>query len=265
MLFRRLLLCLPLFLFACASASSGADSGPGDIADAMAGSPDGPQSIRPDANGCPGDSCQIAPQCGCPNSACDLDGADLANGGTTCREVTIEGAELSSCSSVTACAPGYVCLGGQCRSYCNGDVPCSAGQCIVQPVYDSGGSNFLPIPGVTTCSKNCSPERSSDNGCPSPPQFGCHLVNHDPDGVADNGDDFYYTDCRTAPAAGGGNNAACPGGDSECRAGFECVVINAEQVCKQLCIVPNGACAAGTCSSFSEGVVIDGVEYGACL
>ncbi len=265
MIFRLHLLCLSLVLGACATASAVSDAGP-DNENRSDAAPDlADADIPADADTCPGDPCQIAPQCGCTGQACDLDGADLANGGTSCRNVTVPGTELSSCASSTSCASGFVCLGGQCRAYCNGETPCDNGQCLVQPVFDSGGGVFVDIPGVSACSKNCSPEQSTNNGCPSSPQFGCHLVRHNPDGIADNGDEFFYSDCRTTPATGGGNGAACPGGNPDCQAGFECVVISAMQVCKQLCIVPGGTCAQGTCSALIDPAVISGVEYGVCL
>lgn len=272
MYLRLFLLCLPSLVLACATASNSSDSGPTPKTDATTGIDattevaDADTLVHPDADTCPGDPCQIAPQCGCGGQACDLDFEDLPNGSTACRDITVPGDESASCNSTTACAAGFVCLSKQCRAYCNSEVPCSGGgQCLVQPAYDSGGGVLESVPGVTTCTKSCSPEKATDNGCPSTPQFGCHLVNHDPDGVADNGDEFYHTDCRSAPSTGGGNGDPCLGGDSDCRAGYECVSRSGNLVCKQLCIYPDGSCDSGTCVPLLTRVFIDGIEYAVCL
>ncbi len=256
---------LVLTTAACATArSKPADGGDEPVADARAAVADAtPPGI--DADTCPGDPCQLAPQCGCPTGACDLDVDQLATGGLLCREVTMPGTEASACGGLDECAAGLVCLGGHCRSYCNPQTACPAGQCIVQPVYDSG-SGFEPIPGTKVCSKNCSPEKSTNNGCPASPQFGCHPNYHDPDGIADNGDEFFYTDCTRAPASGGGNGANCETlGNAGCQPGYECVIQGIDTICRQICLVSGGTCSAGSCTAFSEPLLVSGVEYGVCL
>ena len=250
---------------ACATSIQGRTSDSG-VADASTPKTfDAVPSI--DADTCPGDPCQLAPQCGCPSDACDLDVDQLPTGGVQCREVSTPGTESSACAALDECAAGFVCLGGHCRSYCNQQTSCPAGQCIVQPVYESMSGMFEPIPGTQVCTKNCSPEKSTNNGCPATPQFGCHFGYHDPDGIADNGDEFYYSDCARAPASGGGNGADCTTlGDTGCQPGYECVNQGGNTICRQICLVPNGACTVGACTAFAdEGLQIGGVVYGVCL
>lgn len=258
-----------LLLVACASAGSGPDvGGEAGVADAAA-----PGAA--DADTCPGDPCQLAPQCGCPGEACDIDPDAFAEGGTMCRPIAAQGTELANCRFLDDCAPGYVCLGGQCRKYCNSVVSCGPGaHCLVQPVYQAAPDQYEPIPGVMTCSKACKPDQQSANGCPPDPQFGCHLRRENPNGSPeDDGDEFYRTDCSSAPASGGRDGTDCAAvGDSACAPGFECILVTvgeeSSSVCKQLCVVPGGPCetAGTTCTSFADPKpVIGGVEYGACL
>ncbi len=257
-----------LMLSSCATSIQGRTNDSGNESVVDAGTPttfDAVPSI--DADTCPGDPCQLAPQCGCPSEACDLDVDQLPTGGVVCREVVAPGTEASACAALDECAAGLVCLGGHCRSYCNAQTSCPAGQCIVQPVYESMSGSFEPIPGTQVCSKNCSPEKSSNNGCPATPQFGCHFAFHDPDGIAENGDEFFYTDCTRAPASGGGNGADCTTlGDTGCQPGYECVNQGGDTICRQICLVPSGACTTGTCTAFAgDGLSVGAVEYGVCL
>jgi len=235
-----------------------------------------------DADTCEADPCSLLEQCGCgATQVCDLDGAALATGGTECRDVTAPGTDLASCASSTECAGGYVCLGspGQCRRYCDsagGEPSCDeGGHCILQVVYDPGGGALEPVPGAVTCTKPCAPEKASDNGCPSDPQFGCRFFRYDPDQTPDSGDEIHVTDCAGAPAPGtAGNEAACEF-SSDCAPGYACVTFsggdNPRTVCKQTCVYAVGGvagprgCAAGTCQQYAEPRPIVGTtEYGRC-
>ncbi len=56
-------------------------------------------------------TCQLVPQSGCPGQACDLDLNHLDVAGTTCRAITTPGTEQSTCSTLSDCAAGYLCMG----------------------------------------------------------------------------------------------------------------------------------------------------------
>jgi hypothetical protein len=262
-------------LASCATATGSSNTAESDadlsgtIDAAAAGSIDANQDPGgPDAATCSSAPCSILPQCGCQGQVCDLDPENLASAGTACRDVSSPGDETSACSALTGCAGGYVCLGGQCRVYCDDDNPCGDGaHCILQPSYEVSAGMYETVPDVFTCTKSCSPDLPTANGCPSSPdQFGCHLRRADPDGVADSGDEFFHSDCLTSE--GRGNDADCSDlGDAACAPGYECVSLNATSVCKQLCTVPGGICAGGlTCTAFVDPKpVIGGIEYGVCL
>lgn len=228
-----------------------------------------------DANFCPSDPCDLLQQCGCgATQVCDL-GEDLANAGTACRDVTTPGMSASNCSTDTECARGYSCFyssgEGQCRKYCNDSSTANdcgdGGHCRIKISYNSDGDT---IPGVTVCTKKCKPEATEGNSCPSSPQFGCRLGFANPDGVADNDDEFWYTDCSPAPATGGGHNATCDF-SSDCASGFICTAGDPGS-CRRTCIVsidgepaPNECPSNRDCVAFSNTPTIGGIEYGQCV
>lgn len=262
---RQLGIWLACLVAGCATGSA-VDDDP--IPDAAPG-PDSPLPGDPN-DVCANDPCDLLDQCGCPDTqVCDLDLGDLANGTTACRDVTSPGTETGACDVATDCAEGYICLGnpGQCRRFCDPDDDmCGSGAyCRIHVVYDAGGGDFQDVPGAVTCTKSCSPELASGNGCPD--GFGCDSF------IANSGqaDEFYHTDCRSAPASGGGDGADCSANSSrDCAPGFTCVTFdpggNETHECKQICLVPDGACSAGSCTAYSAGTppVVDGVEYGFC-
>ncbi len=284
-------------LAACAQGkSAGGDGGPVDGGASVDADPNAADAdlTSPDAaTSCPTSPCDLVAQCGCTGGeVCDLDFTMLPTGGTECREVVSPGTEKGNCTGANTCAGGYVCLGspGQCRRYCGNDNDCGTDAfCFLDVVYDSGGGNLMDVPGATTCSKVCDPEKASANGCPGSPQFGCHIFLYDPDDppVTD-GDEFLISDCSAAGA--GGDDADCSmNGSFDCQAGFDCVVLTfatictvtsdcalgqecdlaqgqcIDQLCKQNCRVVAGTCATGTCNSFNPPAVLGGVEYGVCF
>ena len=273
---RRLLVTLGFcFWFGCATAGDGQGQPDADPDQQDNTNDAGPQTGQPDGgpgSQCNKQPCDLVPQCGCTGSdACDLDGTDLPNGKTQCRAVTTPGAEDANCNTLDDCAGGYVCLGsnGQCREYCQGDTDCSAlGYCLLDVTYDSGGGNFMPVPGASTCTKACQPHMASNNGCPSTPQFGCRMFIDNPDGVDDNGDEYFLTDCTTAVQTGGQQDADCSANfGADCAAGFDCVGVGTESLCKQICVVGGANTCGGalTCNAFGDPQpIIGGVTYGFC-
>ena len=233
---------------------------------------------------CSNEPCDLYDQCGCDaGQACDLDGASLSTGATECRPVHQAGQSQANCSRDEECAAGYGCFGnpGQCRRYCERDGDCGLGHCLIEIVYDAGGGDLQPVPDAMVCTKACKPESSTGSGCPQDPQMACNVSYRDPNGQADSGDEFWYTDCRAAGA--GGDGADCSAnGDRDCQAGFGCFqvtysnesgeVVREADECLQICVwevagQPGGrACATGTCTEFPDpGVIVGDTEYGACL
>jgi hypothetical protein len=271
---------------ACASAGGDGDNG-GDPDAAIIGGidadpnapdadPNAPDANTtggdPDANtgSCPTQPCDLVEQCGCPTGeACDLNGAELATGGTECRGVNAQGQEASTCSNVEDCASGYVCLGsnpGQCRKYCATDTECTgAGSlCLIQITY---GTPSMDVPGAKTCTKDCDPvDTLNPTGCPT--NMGCHIYVDDPDGSLGSsgasGDERWLTDCTSA--GGGTDGADCSAnGSRDCAAGYDCVNLGGNSVCKQNCVYPGGTCAVGGCTRYSAPrPVVGGIEYGVC-
>lgn len=229
-----------------------------------------------DADTCPAEPCSLLDQCGCgATQVCDLDPDGLASGATACRDVTSPGTELANCAVSTECAGGYSCLGAggalQCRRYCDEDADCGeGGHCLIEVIYTDDGGATQPVPGAVTCTKSCTIEAASDNGCPADPQFGCRLVWENPDSSAEtNGDEYFLSDCGRAPASGGRDDAACTG-HASCAPGYGCVTFSDGKRCKQYCVYAVGgaagprACAAGTCRQFSDHPTIGTSEYGYC-
>ncbi len=269
---RPLLLLLALALAACARAAApGGDGGP-----AVDGAPLSDAASGDDADTCEAEPCSLLDQCGCSNTqVCDLDRGALASGTTECRDVTSPGTDRANCEATTECAGGFGCLGVtdfmQCRRYCGGDGDCGdGGHCVIPVTYVDGNGDTQPVPGAAACSKSCTIEAASDNGCPDDPQFGCRMLFEDPDGTAGNGDEYFLSDCGRAPASGGGDDATCTS-HASCKPGFGCITFGAsDKRCKQYCVYNvNGAagpraCAAGSCGQFSDNPLIGTTEYGYC-
>ena len=253
------------------------DGGAGDSGGGIDAAPD------VDANTCPAAPCDLLEQCGCGvTQVCDLDGTMLASGATACRDVTAPGTDLAGCTVSSECAGGYVCLGspGQCRRFCDASDPAACpggGHCLVNVTYDAGGGDYQPVPGAITCTKACQPQAAANNGCPSSPQFGCRIFAGDPTpAMPQSGDEYFLTDCTSAPASGGGDGASCTYG-ADCAPGFGCVTFTPQgggtpsSQCKQTCVwAVDGqagarACGGGrTCTEFTSPLLLDTTEYGFC-
>ena len=270
---RPVLLLIACLAFACAKGSpAGGDGGAGAVDGAASG--DGGGGV--DADTCTAEPCSLLDQCGCgATQVCDLDRDQLASGATDCRDVTAPGTEQANCASSTECAAGYGCLGVadfmQCRRYCGEDGDCGAGaHCIIEVTYTGDGGGQEPVPGAVTCSKSCAIEASSANGCPADPQFGCRLFYEDPDGTAESGDEYFFSDCGRAPASGGGDDVTCTS-HASCKSGYGCVTFGGEKRCKQTCVYgvdgaagPRVCNGTGTCRQFTDTPMIGTTEYGYC-
>lgn len=223
----------------------------------------GKQDASIDANNCAEQPCTILPACGCGGAnTCDIDGSDLK--GTACRPVTVMGTESATCTSVTQCSAGYVCLGSSagssCKKYCSTNADCGSprGQCVIHP--SSGGTAISGIPAV--CSSNCEPTAQTIPECPS--TWKCVLAT-----TTDNSATVNISDC--APAGAGGQGAACVTGgsadDSLCNKGFACSTTNLDTApkCRRLCQKAAPSCPGTTqCLSYTPAFKINNVEYGIC-
>ena len=259
---------------ACASAKagSGGDASNGSGTDASgSGSADANNSTGPDANSCSHQPCSLAPQCGCASgSACDLDNANLATGGTVCVTAGT-GMEASTCTGDTACAPGYTCVGSpsRCEKWCSGDNDCTSGPgalCIINIVY---GTPQMNVPGAKVCTTDCDPSSKTPAGCPA--TWGCHIYQENGGAMR------LVTDCDP-PGAGGVGASCATNGSRDCQAGLDCINVTRGTVttpeCHPSCYCPSNNCAAGSCTAFSGSgscqafttpVIIGTREYGVCL
>ncbi len=233
-----------------ADTSATADAGTID-ADPV-GTPDAAPTCSP---------CQLVAQCGCGNmEACDLGGANPAQGTTACRPVLVGGTTTSTCNASSSCAAGYACLGGgagqqSCNRYCSSDTDCQGGggKCVIE--VTSAGT---PIPGVKVCSAKCDPFTAM--GCPT--AWACHAY-------SDAAEAKNFSAC-VVPGAGG-DGATCAGGDAQCAAGFTCVNVGGQNRCKKYCDkgdgnpgCPGGQTCVGLVDAANQPLVVDNVTYGVC-
>jgi hypothetical protein len=213
-----------------------------------------------DANTCPTQPCTLDPQCGCAsNQACDIDFTDLM--GNACRGVTAQGMAGSTCTAVTDCAGGYVCVGDgtndSCEKYCASTADCGSprGQCVIQ--LTNGGT---PITGATTCSSNCDPAAASNPLCPA--SWSCDLFT-----AAFMGTTYDISDCRKAGTLTQGQT--CDPVSAPCASRFSCVNTGSN-VCARICNRTTGGteCSASpgtTCTGFTTPFVVGTTEYGVCI
>ncbi|HTJ44824.1 MAG TPA: hypothetical protein VL463_22110 [Kofleriaceae bacterium] len=259
-----------LCMVACATAKTGVGgdaNGTGSGTDGGNGSGADAKPTAPDANNCAKQPCSLAPQCGCGSgSACQLDGSNLATGGTTCLAAGSGGDDVT-CSDDSKCKAGHGCVGGRCRAWCGGDGDCTSGPgalCIIQVVY---GSPQMDVPGAKVCTTDCDPSSKTPAGCPS--TFGCHVYQESGGAMR------YVTDCDPAGTVGAGGSCAT-NGSRDCQAGMDCINVTRSGVttaeCHPSCICPGNNCAAGSCPSgtgscqaFNPIVTIGTREYGTCL
>ena len=185
--------------------------------------------------------CELVSQCGCgPAEACDNDQAP------TCRPAG--GARQGDvCTAAEDCAAGFTCLGPAggraCRRFCDDDSVCEGGGGLCN--IDIGGRPQL------VCTTDCDPVSSA--GCAA--GWGCSAS-------FNNNTDRWHTSCHIGGA--GTQDDPCSS-LSDCAPGFHCVGLS-PPFCARSCIVGSSSCSGGrTCTGFSGGAVIDGVEHGACL
>ena len=224
-----------------------------------------------DANTCSTLPCDIGSQCGCPGSACDIDGSDQM--GTACRAVVNPGTAGSACSGATDCAAGFVCLGASgnssCHAYCSatgsaGQCGLPRGQCIID--ITNGTTTIAGIP--PACSSSCDPAANATGPCS--PGLKCSVF-----AVSHNGSNVSISDCGkagtgTQGASGSGTvcTAAGTGDDTLCGPNTLCTTVNnADYYCRTICKFPfvAGECPGSkTCLQFSTPLVIGGTTYGVC-
>ena len=269
----RKLCLLAILLGGCAAATSGTpdsgtdhpDSGVGHpdadpgapdaqigIPDAHPGAPDA--HVYPDASpGTPDASptaCTLVPNSGCgAGQCCDLTSA--GDGTVACRD-TGSGTSSSTCTYMTDCAAGYICLGdgtnASCLKYCTSDGQCTApGGLCVDTITDSAGT---PLPGpITVCSTNCNP--ISAVGCP--PGWACNIFTEPSPGTR------YVTECY---AAGSGTQGSSCTYANDCAAGYMCL---SDGLCYQTCNTATGVCSGGlSCYGLSSPLTLGGITYGVC-
>ncbi len=252
----------------CASAEGGGGDGGADSGTATPDAPEddidaaeGVDAALPiDAASCATSPCDLLEQCGCSgNQACDIDFSDLD--GTACRDVTVMGDENDTCTGISQCAAGSVCVGdgtsNSCERYCDADADCGAprGQCVIQLVDDTS----QPIPGAVVCSSNCDPAVASNASCPA--GWTCDLFN-----ATFGGADRSIVDCR---AAGTRQLDQTCSATMLCAAGLTCTNTGTSSICLKICTRPAGTeCAAvpgSTCTSFDPAFTVGGAEYGVCF
>jgi len=196
-------------------------------------------------------ACSMIPQGGCGGAtpACDLTAAE--DGTTSCRAVTASGIADSRCSALTACAPGYSCVGdlavdASCMQFCTTDAGCAGtgSRCAFTLVADNGTSL-----GIKVCSNAC--DVYAQTGCPS--GLGCV-------GFDRTGGDF--TDCLLMGSRQDGDYCSST---FECLPGSLCVNDGGAR-CHAYCKMGvSGTCAFGeTCTAFASSLVIGGISYGFC-
>ena len=189
----------------------------------------------------PSGPCDIVPQSGCGNGACDL---LPPNPGGSCRVATPSGREETECSALEDCAAGYNCFDSACRRWCESAGDCGEGTC--------GFGTGLP---EAFCSSTCDPVDNS--GCPA--GWGCREV------VSEFG--FGIAWCTEAGALGQG--ASCSE-DEQCLAGFSCADVGGGgKVCLRNCSPADDPDCTGlanvSCRLPDTPLTIGGKQFGACL
>lgn len=192
----------------------------------------------------------VAPQCGCEDGACTVDGA----GSRICVEAGSAG-QSEPCDETTLCEPGTICVGyttelTSCATFCEDDSDCDApgGKCAI---------DLTDAATVKLCSENC--DFVTSQGCLLL-GTACQL------GITDTDQPFSLC----APSGAGTAQALCAD-TSECAPGFVCLpTTNDDNRCFQWCSVNTPACPADlpVCSGLdvTDGVplMIGNVHYGVC-
>ncbi len=257
-------------LLACAEGFSapiggaGGESSPGGGAQAGAGEggaggQGGEGAQAPGGGGagggetCASDPCKlVAPQCGCAEG----EQCTIVGGGDIGCDDDGTAALGAACNASNDCAAGGLCLGnltsGYCAQFCDQDLECDQGICVVQLGDGAGGT----IPGVQLCSSTCDPATAA--GCPA--GLGCAL------GQESTGPMRYFFMCFGAGNLG--NGQACTG-TADCAPGFGCYNNGTNDACYKNCNVTTQNCTGiQTCLALNDQngmpVVVDGYPLGVC-
>lgn len=264
-------------LAACATADSPASEGSEGQGDGIGGQPDGgtdtispnPVDAEPGANGgaedgeCPSgdDPCHLHEQCGCPeDDACDIEFTDFDDNEfsdqLTCRGVAIPGDELSACDGAEECGPGFQCISGHCRAYCEDDGDCGGpgGECALTRAGSERSDDSL-------CTKSCEPDFEADHGEACPPGFSCYIRFFGSDE-----DPRILTDCMSTGDAGLDEDCS----DTRCGEGLTCISFGDDSSrCRFRCHEDQTCENGEPCELFSDddgdgGTVVEDREYGFC-
>lgn len=183
------------------------------------------------------DPCTVLPQAGCPaDHTCLI----ATEGGATVCQSAGTAPLAGACAGNSECAPGLVCVGATCQSFCEQPSDCegTAPACIQITV----GSK--PVKGWSVCSIPCNPADPQNTAgakgilaCPA----GLTCFSLDPS-VGQKGS----TGCYPAGAAPSG--AACASGN-DCGPGLVCLTDAGASACRPMCVMGQSQC---TCSSFAE-------------
>jgi len=195
---------------------------------------------------CSEDPCKLTlPQCGCASGEkCTLTGTNRI-----CRDNGTDGEAQPCEGSPDSCVAGYICVHADddpysCHKFCATDADCAPPQSIC--FFDLGGA-------ATLCSGACDPVGGS--GCPTP-GLKCEI------GLDEGPPERFFTLC--ASEGTGTQGTACTG-SGDCASGYTCVDTGTT-TCAAWCEYSGtGYCAYGTCSPFTDPVMIGSTEYGGCL
>ncbi len=197
----------------------------------------------------------VGPQCGCPSGQ----GCYVSGGTRLCASAGTS-APGTTCSGVSGCTPGHICINvassgaatNMCNRFCDTDSDCAGGLCFYTLNDGAGGS----VPDVTICTTPCDP--IAQTGCPS--TTSCQLLQESMGAMR------YFTDC-SAPTGTGGQGASCTT-RSDCRAGFGCV--GAPGQCLRWCDgigfsgLLGGCPGSLTCYGFTTPIRVGSTTYGVC-
>ncbi|RZO58222.1 MAG: hypothetical protein EVA89_19740 [Sandaracinaceae bacterium] len=199
----------------------------------------------------------VATQCGCPSGqGCYL------NGGTRLCATAGSAGEGASCSGVSSCTPGLICINissgatavNQCNRFCDSDADCVGGGSLCTYTLNDGMGGT--VPGVRVCSKACDPVART--GCRS--GAACHIFRESMGAMR------AFLDCA-APVGFGTQGASCTD-NGDCASGYACA--GTPGTCLRYCdsagtIGTAGGCRSSeACYGFATPLIVAGTEYGVC-
>ena len=183
------------------------------------------------------DPCSVHPQVGCPADHTCLIATE--NGATVCQSAGSTPL-AGGCAGNSECAPGLVCIGSTCQSFCEQPTDCegTAPACIQIMI----GST--PVKGWNVCSIACNPADPQNTAgakgiLACPPAMGCFPLGAS---VGQKGSTGCYS-VGTAPSG-----AACVNG-GDCGPGLVCLTDAGASACRPMCVMGQSQC---TCNSFAE-------------